>query len=973
MSSYSVSNNAFIITTLKVYQLKDICRLYFDEEHPELKVRYKSKNKIQILGLITQYQIDLKLYRGKYITELPSKNLLKKYSKKPYTLPEQTLFLEEEKQKEDNYIEDEKKTDAMALIVRQKVSDEDVILQAHQVKFIKQFVYSNLHGAIMFHGVGSGKTLTAVVSSYWYLKLYPSNRVIVISPSALIYNFVEGMLKYGLDIQDNRYVFTTYEKYVRMSMKNKNAKNCLLIVDEAHNCRTEMKIFNITNPDTEEVIGSSSVGNKRGFNILEYGAKNSHKILLLTGTAFVNGIYDIENLLAMIDKREPLQRKTFDNALGSPSNITDYFSYRISYYPSPKSIDFPERKEKFIYLEMSEKMEKQYSNIKNNSVAKNVFLIDERRASNFISLEGETLNPKIKWCVDEIVKVKQKFIIYAGLFDFGIGLLEKALTEHKINYVKITGRENQTQKEQNKQFYNEYDPNSEMFNCRVLLISRAGAEGVDTKNTQNIILLDHQWNDALSEQIIARAIRYKSHHSLPAKDRYVNVYRLFLCSKDSKELFEKVKNGNVDFTVLNSEMKESVKKQQEIQKAQNEEYLPTIKLLKTLKIGDTDRPYIPEKNVWGKVREGYNKKMVDRIQEVGWEEYAKLDNDEERKEWRTERYSEWFVLYSPDRKKKENIMGTVDLKLYILCQAKLANITTFISYFGNSIKLFESFESVFLKKIIEAEKNGKMTDKQQSIIYNKLLKNEKDEVKKLLFENRTRTTQEKLQQYYTPIEIANLLVENSKIKDVKTHIRILEPTAGDGGLIIPLTNLVNIDFTLDVIELDKDNRKKLKEITNGRNFIHLNSHRNFLTYISGGVYDFIFMNPPFHLRKGENRIMLRDVYDVDFVERAYAMLKVGGKLMGIIGNSFDTLKDERTIWLKSHCKPKRLETKKYSGVLISNTYMIEIVKKNNNEDKDILNKKFYKTTDLTLGTEIENGEVSLEELKTEATEKLDKY
>ena len=35
--------------------------------------------------------------------------------------------------------------------------------------------------------------------------------------------------------------------------------------------------------------------------------------------------------------------------------------------------------------------------------------------------------------------------------------------------------------------------------------------------------------------------------------------------------------------------------------------------------------------------------------------------------------------------------------------------------------------------------------------------------------------------------------------------------------------------------------------------------------------------------------MLRDVYDVDFVERAYAMLKVGGRLMGIIGNSFDTI------------------------------------------------------------------------------------
>ena len=131
------------------------------------------------------------------------------------------------------------------------------------------------------------------------------------------------------------------------------------------------------------------------------------------------------------------------------------------------------------------------------------------------------------------------------------------------------------------------------------------------------------------------------------------------------------------------------------------------------------------------------------------------------------------------------------------------------------------------------------------------------------------------------------------------------------------------------------------------------------------------MNPPFHLRKNENSTMLRDVYDFDFVERAFAMLKVGGMLMGIIGNSFDTLKNERPSWLKSHCKPKKIEAKKYSGVLITNTYMIQIVKKNNDEDKGILNKKFYASTDLTLGTEIVNGEFSLTDLKTEPTEKTE--
>ena len=185
----------------------------------------------------------------------------------------------------------------------------------------------------------------------------------------------------------------------------------------------------------------------------------------------------------------------------------------------------------------------------------------------------------------------------------------------------------------------------------------------------------------------------------------------------------------------------------------------------------------------------------------------------------------------------------------------------------------------------EEKKGNKLTDKHQSEIYNNLLKNEKDKVKKLLFENRTRTQQEKLQQYYTPDALAVRLMDESGIKNEKQKIRILEPTAGDGALIRPLMGLKNIDFHIDLIELDLDNRKTLTKTIDGKNCITLQNHRNFLTYTSPGIYDYIFMNPPFHLRKGENSTMLRDTYDFDFVRRAYAMLRVGGVLMAIIGRS----------------------------------------------------------------------------------------
>lgn len=132
------------------------------------------------------------------------------------------------------------------------ISNNDINLQDHQFEFVKYFCLSNLKGGIAFHGTGTGKTLTAVVTSNLYLSLYPNNKVIVISPSALLYNFIDGMKQFGLNSSDKRYNFYSYDKYIR----NKEVgDNSLVIIDEAHNFRSQIIAQKFENPDTgkEEV------------------------------------------------------------------------------------------------------------------------------------------------------------------------------------------------------------------------------------------------------------------------------------------------------------------------------------------------------------------------------------------------------------------------------------------------------------------------------------------------------------------------------------------------------------------------------------------------------------------------------------------------------------------------------------------------------------------------------------------------
>ncbi|MEI7670344.1 MAG: helicase-related protein, partial [Pseudomonadota bacterium] len=172
----------------------------------------------------------------------------------------------------------------------------------------------------------------------------------------------------------------------------------------------------------------------------------------------------------------------------------------------------------------------------------NAFYNGVLNASN--SIDGVD-NPKIKYIINTIeAKSTEKFIVYSALMDAGVNILKEALREASIKAVYITGEQTIANKENAKKYFNGYDfKNPNFFNksqiddknlkyinsdYRVLIITKAGAEGVDTVNCNNIILLDGQWNNAFTEQIVARAIRFKSHFGLPVPQRFVNVIRPLL-------------------------------------------------------------------------------------------------------------------------------------------------------------------------------------------------------------------------------------------------------------------------------------------------------------------------------------------------------------------------------------------------------------------------------------------------------------
>ena len=203
-----------------VYQLKQILKTINTKE--KLKIKLSKLTKKDIIYYLIKYQNNITSLPD--IQKLPKrlKNVLQRFNTQPYNEQQQQEFI-----KTGYKVKAPLKSKGEYLNVKTNKKEQITLLE-HQTKFLRKFFLSNVAGSIVFHGVGTGKTITSVVASHYYLSLYPTGNIIVISPPALIINFVNGLKQYGLNIEDNRYSFKSFEQFARNSTI-KNPKTLIIL------------------------------------------------------------------------------------------------------------------------------------------------------------------------------------------------------------------------------------------------------------------------------------------------------------------------------------------------------------------------------------------------------------------------------------------------------------------------------------------------------------------------------------------------------------------------------------------------------------------------------------------------------------------------------------------------------------------------------------------------------------------------
>ncbi len=101
----------------------------------------------------------------------------------------------------------------------------------------------------------------------------------------------------------------------------------------------------------------------------------------------------------------------------------------------------------------------------------------------------------------------------------------KSLSEFKqASYIVISGDNTLSPNNTEELVAATNDSNYDGSNVKVIFITRAGSESLDFKFVRNVFIMDPWYNLSRIEQIIGRAIRFKSHKNIDFEERNTSVY-----------------------------------------------------------------------------------------------------------------------------------------------------------------------------------------------------------------------------------------------------------------------------------------------------------------------------------------------------------------------------------------------------------------------------------------------------------------
>jgi hypothetical protein len=450
---------------------------------------------------------------------------------------------------------------------------------------------------LLEHGLGSGKTCTSAMIINEYLETHPDNLVYFFSPGGLRSNFKSEYCSFcpadrRRRSADNKFKNFRFFSLDDSSLKKKLPKvfeDCLVVVDEAQSLINTVRYM-----ESQAVAGGSEGEDDGGsgknlsllFNLLTEGYENI-KLLMLSGTPMPDTLDQHYNCLRLLNPElmEDISRDDFEamfqmvDGMYQPIDSMKQYYERIHYFKSHQG-DVARRIDSSVDIELEDNhplsglieeaivgenktlaipLEGQVRNFMKQGMTRKQALqqavlmktlasrrVKSCRLSNSrtddmseedIEYNLERYAPKLYKLVenlydDELCPGKQ--IVYCPFKEAsGVNLIGKILSIKGISNVIYSGDVSSTQREKILMRYNAPE-NDYGDDIRVFIFTDAAAEGISLHSVRGVHLINESTYSSRMNQVIGRAIRYKSHERLPEDEREVTVFRYRLWVSDDR-------------------------------------------------------------------------------------------------------------------------------------------------------------------------------------------------------------------------------------------------------------------------------------------------------------------------------------------------------------------------------------------------------------------------------------------------------
>jgi len=421
-----------------------------------------------------------------------------------------------------------------------KPKSTSLTILPHQLSVYNHMMSDSNKAIILFHKMGSGKTISSL---YTAIKLdFPT---IIIGPKSSKKSFMDDLNKLSdvIKFDKTKFEFYTYQKVINVLITDFDLfKNRIVIIDEAHHLRsqTNLMMFIINSlPLATKIIlltGTPIINHPTDFCVLLNIAANAE---VLTTDKSLFDFYYVEGLTDI-----NLDKSTYDVRFKDIEILKSKINGFVSFYEPQTNTNSLKIQTEYPTVHLSQAQLLEYKNyivrlihpiskriihldtdinaedynvdfITLDVRKKNAFLTATRQLSN--TIDNDSNSPKIIEIVNKIIDGPKPVVVYSNFLANGIYPISVRLNKEGITHKIIKGS---TTEESMDKIINSYN-NGEF---EVLLISSAASESITLLNTRQIHIMEPHFNEAKINQVIGRAIRYRSHDQLPIDQRHIMIY-----------------------------------------------------------------------------------------------------------------------------------------------------------------------------------------------------------------------------------------------------------------------------------------------------------------------------------------------------------------------------------------------------------------------------------------------------------------